>query len=135
MKIEKEKDKQILVSVDLFDEFEKMAKSYKLTKKGLLEAMILYFKATNADPRNPKLDNPTDAIKALDKRVVSFIRQQEIDILRPMSDDLKILLQLVSQDLPKTLRQGQIKTIGGALKPEFQTERFRAIYEELSNKK
>jgi hypothetical protein len=134
MEREKEKDKQVLISVDLFAEFERMADSYGLTKKGLLEAMIFYFKSTKADPRSPKADNPTDAIKALDKRIVSFIRQQENDLIRPMSDDLKLLLQLVSHDLPKTLRQGQIKTIGGALKPELQTDRFRAVYEELIKK-
>ncbi|QJD81552.1 BfmA/BtgA family mobilization protein [Spirosoma rhododendri] len=134
MEPNKEKDKQVLISVDLFSDFERMAESYGLTKKGLLEAMILYFKATKADPRNPKTDNPTDAIKALDKRLVSFIRQQENDLLRPINDDIKLLIQLVSQELPKTLRQGQIKTIGGALKPEFQTDRFRTVYEELIKK-
>ncbi len=117
----KEKDKQILISVDSFGEFERMADSYGLSKKGLLEAMIMYFKATQADPRNPKADNPTDAIKALDKRLVSFIRQQENSILQPMADDLKLLIQLINQDLPKTLRQSQIRTIGGALKPELHT--------------
>ncbi len=127
----KEKDKQILISVDLFTEFERMADSYGLSKKGLLEAMIVYFKATQADPRNPKADNPTDAIKALDKRLVSFIRQQENSMLQPMADDLKLLLQLINQDLPRTLRQSQIRTIGGALKPDLLTERFRAVYEEL----
>jgi hypothetical protein len=127
----KEKDKQILISVDLFAEFERMADSYRLTKKGLLEAMIVYFKATQADPRNPKADNPTDAIKALDKRLVSFIRQQENTMLQPMADDLKLLLQLINQDLPKTLRQSQIRTIGGAFNPDMLTERFRAVYEEM----
>lgn len=131
MEPNREKDKQALISVDLFSDFERMAESYGLTKKGLLEAMILYFKATKADPRNP---NPTDAIKALDKRLVSFIRQQENDLLRQINDDIKLLIQLVSQELPKTLRQGQIKTIGGALKPEFQTDRFRTVYEELTKK-
>lgn len=134
MEKSKEKDKQILISADLFAEFERMADSYDLSKKGLLEAMIFYFKATHADPRDPKADNPTDAIKALDKRLVSFIRQQENELLRPISDDIKLLLQLISQDLPKTLRQSQIRTIGGAFKPEFQTERFRAVYEELIKK-
>lgn len=134
MEPNREKDKQVLISVDLFSDFERMAESYGLTKKGLLEAMILYFKATKADPRNPKTDNPTDAIKALDKRLVSFIRQQENDLLRPINDDIKLLIQLVSQELPKTLRQGQIKTIGGALKPEFKTDRFRTVYEELIKK-
>ena len=129
-----EKDKQVLISVDLFAEFERMASSYGLTKKGLLEAMILYFKSTKADPRNLKTENPAEAIKALDKRLVSFVRQQENELLRPIADDLKVILHLLSQDLPKTLRQSQIRTIGGALKPELQTERFRAVYEELIKK-
>lgn len=81
------------LSIDkpLADEMARLAKSYGLTKKGLLVAMLQYFKATKADPRDPKADNPTDAIKALDRRLISFIKQQEKEQLRPIKDELILI--------------------------------------------
>lgn len=80
------KYKTISVSEDTFTEFERMAKNYKLSNKGLIEAMLLYFKVSKADPRNPEADNPTDAIKALDRRLITFIKEQEKKLLLPMKD-------------------------------------------------
>lgn len=126
--------KSIDVSVETHDQLSRLAESYGLTNKGLVEAMLQYFKATKADPRDPKTDNPTDAIKALDRRLISFIRQQEKEQLRPIRDDLRILLSFVQDELPKTLRQSQIRTIGGAFKAELQTEKFREVYKDMMEK-
>ena len=68
-----------------------LAKAYKLTNKDLFSAMVRYFQATKADPRDPKTDNPTDAIKALDRRLISFIKQQEKEQLRPIKDELILI--------------------------------------------
>lgn len=78
--------KTISVSEETFKDFERMAESYGLTNKGLVEAMLTYFKVTKADPRSPQADNPTDAIKALDKRLVSFIKEQEKKLLIPIKE-------------------------------------------------
>ncbi|GAB2559738.1 BfmA/BtgA family mobilization protein [Spirosoma aerophilum] len=78
--------KTISVSEETFRDFERMADSYGLTNKGLVEAMLTYFKVTKADPRSPQADNPTDAIKALDKRLISFIKEQEKKILIPIKE-------------------------------------------------
>jgi protein-tyrosine-phosphatase len=84
---------QTTLSVDkpTADELSRLAKSYGLTKKALIVAMLQYFKATKADPRDPKADNPTDAIKALDRRLISFIKQQEKEQLRPIKDELILI--------------------------------------------
>ena len=71
-----------------FAEFEKLAASHSLTNTALFSAMVNYFKVTKADPRDPKADNPTDAIKALDKRLISFIKEQEKKTLHPMKEAL-----------------------------------------------
>lgn len=84
--MEKEKIHHITANTATFTEFERLANSYGLTNKALLEAMVSYFKVTKADPRDPKADNPTDAIKALDKRLVSFIKEQEKKLLIPMKE-------------------------------------------------
>lgn len=76
--------KSVDVDPEVYEELRVLAKAYKLTNKELVSVMIQYFKKTKADPRNPKEDNPTDAIKALDRRIVSFIKTQEKDVLIPM---------------------------------------------------
>lgn len=83
-----QKYKTISIEPDTFEAFSRMADSYKLTNKGLIEAMLLYFQATKADPRDPRVDNPTDAIKALDKRLISFIKEQEKKTLNPIKEAL-----------------------------------------------
>jgi hypothetical protein len=83
--------KSIDVDPDLFEDFKKLAKSYDMTNKDLFGAMVRYFNATKADPRDPKADNPTDAIKALDRRLISFIKQQEKEQLRPIKDELVLI--------------------------------------------
>lgn len=83
--------KSIDVDPDLYEDFKKLAKAYKLTNKDLFSAMVRYFQATKADPRDPKTDNPTDAIKALDRRLISFIKQQEKEQLRPIKDELVLI--------------------------------------------
>jgi hypothetical protein len=149
MEKERERDKQVSVSPALFTEFERMADSYGLTNKALLESMIRYFQATKADPRDPKADNPTDAIKALDKRLISFIRQQEKQILKPMHDNImlldessrdnmktvntymKVIAEVLDGRLLRDIRQSTIHTIGGALRPELLTEPFKKTYQEV----
>jgi hypothetical protein len=83
--------KSIDVDPDLYEAFKKLAKSYDMTNKDLFGAMVRYFNATKADPRDPKADNPTDAIKALDRRLISFIKQQEKEQLRPIKDELILI--------------------------------------------
>jgi hypothetical protein len=51
--MEKEKVHHITASPATFTEFERLASSYGLTNKGLLEAMVSYFKVSKADPRDP----------------------------------------------------------------------------------
>lgn len=118
---------QTTLSVDKItaEELGRLAKSYGLTKKALIVAMIQYFKATKADPRDPKADNPTDAIKALDRRLVSFIRQQEKEQLRPIADELKLISQKVYElDDPKT-------GVGKVEHLRKMNERLKRISEKL----
>ena len=86
-----QKPRHVTASPATFADFEKLAQQHGLTNKALLAAMVQYFKATKADPRDPKADNPTDAIKALDRRLISFIKQQEKEQLRPIKDELILI--------------------------------------------
>ncbi len=145
------KYKTINVPAELHEEFNRMADSYDLSQIGLMQAMMNYFKATKADPRDPKADNPTDAIKALDKRLISFIRQQEKQILKPMHDNMvvlqnngiaqmenvnnymKAIADVLDDNLLKDIRLSHIRTIGGAIRPELLTEEFKKVYESVKH--
>ncbi|SFF02060.1 BfmA/BtgA family mobilization protein [Spirosoma endophyticum] len=80
------KYKTVNASEHDFANFEQLANAYGLNNTALFAAMVNYFKVTKADPRDPKADNPTDAIKALDKRLISFIKEQEKKLLIPMKE-------------------------------------------------
>ena len=89
------KYKTISVSEQTFEEFERLAKKYKLTNKGLLEATVKYFKVSNADPRDPSERTQTEEIKALTKvikeesnSIKAFIKQQEKVTLNPIKEIL-----------------------------------------------
>lgn len=124
--------KSIDVDPDAYEAFRTLAKSYNMTSKDLFGAMVQYFRATKADPRDAKADNPTDAIKALDKRLISFIREQEKKILRPLSDDMQVLLTLLQEDLPKRLAQSHMRTIGGAIRPELLNPQFTEALQKVA---
>lgn len=125
--------KSVDVDPDLYEDFRVLAKSYDLSHKELFGAMVRYFKATQADPRDPKAANPTDAIKALDRRLIGFIREQEKKVLRPLSDDVQALIQLVQNDLPQRIGQSQVRTISRAIRPELLTDRFKEALIGLAN--
>jgi len=115
----------VTASPATFADFEKLADQYGLTNKGLLAAMVQYFKATKADPRDPKADNPTDAIKALDRRLISFIKQQEKEQLRPIKDELILISRkLYELDDPA-------KGVGRIEHLRKMNERLRLIGEKL----
>jgi hypothetical protein len=130
------KYKTINVPTDLHEAFERMADSYGLSQIGLMQAMMQYFKATKADPRDPKADNPTDAIKALDKRLISFIRQQEKEILKPLADDAKQAADIVygiQDDLKEWERRYSkmlLRHLGTAIKPEALNPAFLTAWQK-----
>lgn len=141
MEKEKIRDKQVALSPALFIEFERMAESYGLTNKGLLEAMLRYFKATKADPRNPKAEHPTEAIKALDKRFVSFIRQQEKEVLKPMHDEMTQVadelygLKENVKELQDDFAKMVLRQLGTVLRPELVKPEFLEAWQNDQEKR
>ncbi|WP_461102974.1 BfmA/BtgA family mobilization protein [Spirosoma koreense] len=145
--------KSVDIAPEFYEDFTRLADQYGLTNKALLEAMISYFKATKADPRDAKADNPTDAIKALDKRLISFIRQQEKQILKPMHDNMaalhnntqadmqtinkfmKLVAEILDERLLRDIRLSNIRAIGGAIRPDLLNDNFKRVYETVKDLK
>ncbi|TMM58436.1 hypothetical protein FEE95_03120 [Maribacter algarum] len=80
--------KSIIISQHSHKDLKVLANSFNSPLGGLIEAMILYFKRTGINPLEGIKENPSSMIKVLDKRIVSFLRVQERDILKPMRDEV-----------------------------------------------
>ncbi len=80
--------KSVLISSYHHKELKKLSEAYNLSYYKLLEEMITYFKKTGINPLDPKNENPSRALRELDKRMVSFLRVQERDILKPLRQEV-----------------------------------------------
>lgn len=80
--------KSIIVNKKAHSELAKLSEVYNLPYGRLIEAMIYYFKKTGINPKDAVNDNPSIMVKVLDKRIVSFLKVQERDILKPLRADV-----------------------------------------------
>jgi len=88
--------KTLAVSIGTHRQLERLAQGFGLTNKDLIHAMVQYFTATKADPRDPKADLPDVALRkmavkvdGLDKRMIGFIREQEKELLKPILAEVR----------------------------------------------
>lgn len=78
------KKKSILIKEFHHKELVKISKVFGAPYGDLVQSMILYFKRTGINPVEAINENPATMVKALDKRIVSFLKVQERDILKPL---------------------------------------------------
>lgn len=102
------KYRTISVTPETFTGFESLCNQYGMNKGEFLSVMVKYFRETKADPRDAK---PVDVkvlesrIIATDKRIISFIKTQEKEILKPMRNEIdQIVKELVRVDLFSRLK-------------------------------
>lgn len=81
------KNKSIQIGEKHHKELQKLSESLGQSYGGLVEKMILYFKRTGIDPDDLKNESPSSKIQQLDKRLVSFLKVQERDILKPLRQE------------------------------------------------
>ncbi|TQI71424.1 hypothetical protein JM79_2357 [Gramella sp. Hel_I_59] len=80
--------KSILISAYHHKELAKLSEAFGYSYYKLVEEMITYFKKTGINPLDSKNENPSKAVRELDKRLISFIRIQERDILKPLRQEV-----------------------------------------------
>lgn len=80
--------KSILIDQKAHNELAKLSESLRMNYGSLIEEMIYYFKKTGIDPKDAANKNPSLMVAALDKRIVSFMKVQERDILKPLRQDV-----------------------------------------------
>ncbi|WP_437824820.1 BfmA/BtgA family mobilization protein [Tenacibaculum mesophilum] len=104
--------KSIIISERGHKELKKLASDHNRSIGGFTEEMILFFKKTGTDPRIIKGKSTTEMIKVIDRRIVSFFKTQEADILYPMrqqiqdnGDMTKELFEKLIQNLNKIFQK------------------------------
>jgi hypothetical protein len=80
--------KSIIIDQKAHNELGKLSESLRMNYGSLIEEMIYYFKKTGIDPKDAVNKNPSLMVAALDKRIVSFMKVQERDILKPLRQDV-----------------------------------------------
>lgn len=102
--------KSVLISTHHHKELKKLSEAYGLNFYKLVEEMIIYFKKTGINPTDPNNENPSKGLKELDKRLVSFLKVQERDILKPLRQEVYNYSKELNLENDKT-RQLLIKTL------------------------
>lgn len=82
------KKKSILIKEFHHKELVKISKTFGSQYGDLIESMIIYFKKTGINPVEAINENPAAMVKVLDKRIVSFLKVQERDILKPLRNEV-----------------------------------------------
>ncbi|MDW5288861.1 BfmA/BtgA family mobilization protein [Formosa sp. PL04] len=82
------KKKSILIKEFYHKELVIISKAFGVPYGDLVQSMILYFKRTGINPVEAINENPATMVKALDKRIVSFLKVQERDILKPLRSEV-----------------------------------------------
>ncbi|WP_272023615.1 BfmA/BtgA family mobilization protein [Olleya namhaensis] len=82
------KKKSIIIKEFHHKELVKISKTFGTQYGDLVESMISYFKKTGINPIETINENPATMVKALDKRIISFLKVQERDILKPLRNDV-----------------------------------------------
>jgi len=123
------KKKSILIKEFHHKELTKISKTFGSQYGDLVESMILYFKKTGINPVEAINENPAAMVKVLDKRIVSFLKVQERDILKPLRNEV---FQYSNEqkkqysDLSKWVKDAVIKI------NEFDNNRTKMINNKLN---
>ena len=82
------KNKSIIINEKAHKELKQLSESFGETYGGFVEKMVSYFKKTGNDPTDQKNYSASEKLQALDKRLVSFLKVQERDILKPLRQEV-----------------------------------------------
>lgn len=122
--------KSILIKQKHHSDLVRLSDSFDTSISGLVESMIDYFRKTGINPKDEINEEPTTLIKKLDKRIISFLKVQERDILKPMRTDV-FEYQKISDKNTDSLMEQMKKIIVRVF--EIDKSRTNSIIEE--NKK
>ncbi len=100
---------------------ERLAKKYEMSLKDFTEAMAKYFDKTGTNPKDIKVLTVADELKKFKDSIISFIRKQESDFIKPtfgqMNTVIAKFLIYLEEEAPK--REGYNKSQPFNLNTDF----------------
>jgi hypothetical protein len=124
--------KSVLISAYHHKELSKLCEAFGLNFYKLIEEMIIYFKKTGINPTDPKNENPSKALKELDKRMVSFLKVQERDILKPLRQEVYNYSQERSQEI-QIVYKNLMQTLNNI--NDYEKKRTELLLSEIKNQR
>ena len=88
----------------------RLAKKHSLNMLDFMEAMAQYFDTTGVNPKDMQVLSPADELKKLRETMVSFIRKQENDFIKPTFGKMDTLIarfvKYIEEEAPKNSDAG-----------------------------
>lgn len=108
----------------------RLAKKFDMSLVDFMEAMAKYFEVTGVNPKDQVILSPAEEIKKLRDTLVSFMRKQENDFIKPTFGKMDTLIArfvtYIEEEAPKRGEgAGQNKVKSLALSGEKSTEEKR----------
>jgi hypothetical protein len=133
----------------------RLAKKFDMSLVDFLDAMAKYFEVTGVNPKDQVILSPADEIKKLRDTLVSFMRKQENDFIKPTFGKMDTLIarfiKYIEDEAPKSgdmAGQNKIKSLalsgeiikeekkGSAesetVKIDVNTDQYKAIQEKCN---
>jgi len=84
---------------------DRLADKYEMNQKDFAEAMAKYFDTTGVNPKDMQVLSPAEELKKLRDTLVSFIRKQENDFIKPTFGKMDTLIArfvtYIEEEAPK----------------------------------
>ena len=125
--------KSIRIDKEFEEKLDKVRRRCNLgTAKELTELMIDFFERSGLDPRDT--DTVSGSIKSLKDTLISFIRNQEKQILKPMQDELISCHEILRAEAKgETSKKGEVSDPDAGRKLEISEQRYVDLREAVDN--
>lgn len=133
----------------------RLAKKFDMSLVDFLDAMAKYFEVTGVNPKDQVILSPAEEIKKLRDTLVSFMRKQESDFIKPTFGKMDTLIarfiKYIEEEAPKNgdvTVQNKMKSLAisseiineekkgsagsEAVKSDVNTDQFKALQEKCN---
>ena len=105
------KYKHIAIGEEAHRKLHEIVEKSNKSTKDFTESIIEFFYRTGHDPEDFKIEGSADAIKRLDKRLISFIRTQEKEKLTPMLEEMAMANRQFQEFFAEAPNKNQLQQI------------------------
>jgi hypothetical protein len=118
----------------------RLAKKHSLNMLDFMEAMAQYFDTTGVNPKDMQVLSPAEELKKFRDTIVSFMRKQENDFIKPTFGKMDTLIarftDYINEEAPKkgeTPGQNKIKSLALSGEKSNEEKRGSLVSETVKN--